>query len=713
MRLSRLLRVFLFVPLCLTAPKALIAQAPEQPVGSDVLRINADLIQTELTVLDSKGRFVDGLTSNQFELRVDGKPVPVSFFEGTNPLDRKRNLLVADSRAKVNATERSRTIVFFVDDLHLSALSIEPLRKGLLQFIEKEMLPEDQVAIVSASGQIGFLQQLTDQRGVLKAAVNRIKPQPVTVQDSENVSMSEYVALRIAEGDRATLNFYVNEQLRSLQFTYALPKYGGKGAGFLVGSEPEQAERMVMRRVDSIIAQSIPRSVAGLSTIETFLRRAARTPGRKTVFFISDGFILHQRNGELARKLRDVSDSAVLANAVIHAVDARTFTGRSQSSFMKVDSLGRADNDGSGENTALRAAMTTLAENTGGRTLFDEDGFESSIDQALEASDHSYLLAWQPETEEQKINRFKNLAVTVIGRPDLTVKLARSQNVARKNSESASSNLSTTGSGTIQGAQISNGPSLPTHVALSFLNSPNNGNVLTVSTQVTLDAQNNNERGKRALVDLGGAVLNEHGKIIDSFKTQVSVDPLSASGQADNTNVIYNYRVPLQPGIYQVRVAAREPGSGRVGNASEWIEISDPFAGKLSLSSLLLNSSFIEDNTSGGTRSAQVQHAVVRRISKGSRLSFLLFIYNASRTPATPNRVSLGADIRVTQNGRTVLKIPTLSVPIEEGSDLQRIPFGGTFPISSLSPGKYFLEVTVNDRSSKANATQYIDFDVE
>ena len=570
------------------------------------------------------------------------------------------------------------------------------------------MLPEDQVAIVSASGHIGFLQQLTDQRGVLKAAVARIKSQPVTVQDSETVSMNEYVALRIAEGDRAILNFYVNEQLRSLQFTYALPKYGGKGAGFMVGSEPEQVERMVMRRADAIIAQSIPRSLAGLSAIETFLRRAARTPGRKTVFFISDGFILHQRNGELARKLRDVSDSAALANAVIHAVDARTFTGRSQSTFMKVDSLGRADSSGSGENTALRAGMTTLAENTGGRTLFDANGFESSVDEALEAANHYYVLAWQPETEEQKINRFKNLTVTVTGRPDLTVKLSRSQKLDARKSEAVASTISTSANETVEGAQVGSAQLLPTHVALSFLNSPNNGNVLTVSTQVTLDSQS-----KRALIDLGGAVLNDQGRVIDSFKTQVGVDPLSTSGQTDNTKVIYNYRVALQPGIYQVRVAAREPGSGRVGNATEWIEILDPFAGNLSLSSLLVNSSLIENSTSSGTNAAQVQHDVVRRLSKGSRLSFLLFVYNASKSPVAPQRVSLGADIRVTQYGRTVLTIPTLSVPIEEGSDLQRIPFGGTFPLRSLPPGKYFLEVTVSDRSSKANATQYIDFEVE
>src|SRR5918993_926188 len=126
MRLSRILRAALFLTLCLTALGAAIAQAPDRPSESDVLRINADLIQTELTVLDSKGKFVDGLAANQFELRVDGKSVPVSFFEGA---DTQKRALSAGSRAKINSSEHARIIVFFVDDLHLSALSVEAVRK--------------------------------------------------------------------------------------------------------------------------------------------------------------------------------------------------------------------------------------------------------------------------------------------------------------------------------------------------------------------------------------------------------------------------------------------------------------------------------------------------------------------------------------------------------------------------------------------------------
>src|SRR5688500_19560535 len=44
--------------------------------------------------------------------------------------------------------------------------------------------------------------------------------------------------------------------------------------------------------------------------------------------------------------------------------------------------------------------------------------------------------------------------------------------------------------------------------------------------------------------------------------------------------------LPICPGLYQVRVAARDALSGRVGTAKSWIQIPDLSAKKLTLSSL-------------------------------------------------------------------------------------------------------------------------------
>jgi hypothetical protein len=44
----------------------------------DVVTTDIDLVQTGVTVFDKQGRLVDGLKKEDFELRADGRLVPIS-----------------------------------------------------------------------------------------------------------------------------------------------------------------------------------------------------------------------------------------------------------------------------------------------------------------------------------------------------------------------------------------------------------------------------------------------------------------------------------------------------------------------------------------------------------------------------------------------------------------------------------------------------------
>jgi len=57
-----------------------------------------------------------------------------------------------------------RTIIFFIDDLHLSPKSVLKTRQTITGFVQNQMAPNDFVAIASASGQIGFLFDVYLQR---------------------------------------------------------------------------------------------------------------------------------------------------------------------------------------------------------------------------------------------------------------------------------------------------------------------------------------------------------------------------------------------------------------------------------------------------------------------------------------------------------------------------------------------------------------------
>src|SRR5262245_37096836 len=114
------IRVQLLAAVVLTA-LPVVAQTPRPsppPQSDDIIRINSELVQTDVMVFDKKGAFVSGLTRDQFELSVDGKPQPFSFFEQVRAGSfRETKLLSKDSvvseTSAVNES-RGRTIVFFI-----------------------------------------------------------------------------------------------------------------------------------------------------------------------------------------------------------------------------------------------------------------------------------------------------------------------------------------------------------------------------------------------------------------------------------------------------------------------------------------------------------------------------------------------------------------------------------------------------------------------
>src|ERR1051325_2994215 len=90
------------------------SQTPPRDQADGVVRVKTELVQTDVTVVDKRGRFVDGLTADDFELQVDSKPQPLSFFEkviaGSD--DEAKKIAAArkgDTAAKAEKTSASGT----------------------------------------------------------------------------------------------------------------------------------------------------------------------------------------------------------------------------------------------------------------------------------------------------------------------------------------------------------------------------------------------------------------------------------------------------------------------------------------------------------------------------------------------------------------------------------------------------------------------------
>ncbi|PYS69727.1 MAG: hypothetical protein DMF73_14200 [Acidobacteria bacterium] len=140
MRTARFVtRVITFIAVCSAA--AFPTSAQQKP--DDVVRVNTELVQTDFMVFDKQGNFVDALKRDQFVLKVEGKPRPISFFDRLAVGSRSEEAQLAAARgSSANGAgrpvplDRGRTVMFFIDDLHLSAGSTTYTRQMLKRFID-------------------------------------------------------------------------------------------------------------------------------------------------------------------------------------------------------------------------------------------------------------------------------------------------------------------------------------------------------------------------------------------------------------------------------------------------------------------------------------------------------------------------------------------------------------------------------------------------
>ena len=683
----------------------------------EILRVNTELIQTDVTVVDKDGRFVDGLAREQFELRVDGKIQPISFFErlrtgsADEEIQRKGagGKTNAPPKSASNALLRGRTIIFFVDDLHLSLNSLTRTREALLSFINDKMMITDQVVVASSSGQIGFLQQFTNNKAVLRAAVARLRHKAYSVIDTEVPPMSEYMALRIEDRDHNAMGYYVE---RCVKDNFNYPAY--------------KCVQLLRNRAREILVRAAAATDNTFSSLENLMRTMTASPGRKVILLMSDGFYLgaRDRSTNSNEALQRITDTARRSGSVIHTIDARGLvaqTGQADAAVGTIDFNGLLDKANLGEIPLSQDALNALARETGGRAVRNSVSITDWVTASLDETSNYYLLGWQPDKEETG-NKFKQIEVSVLGRPDLTVRLQRGYFANRKDADGKKTGASKTDSekkSAEKSAELKIKDSsaktlLPINLSLNYLDVPTSGAVLTSSVQIKTDSLSYGAGGKQpATIDAAGVIFNEQGKQVAAFKTGLSVNPPAPdAAETGGQSVIYNNRTPLAPGIYQVRVAARETPGGQSGNAVQWIEIPDLTNRRLTLSSLLLDGQTVRKSGQSADESVQVQFSVDHRFALPFNLNFLLFVYNAAR--GTGGETNLTTQISIFDaQGRAVISSAVRPLAVKGASDSARIPLKGAIRQDLIAPGNYLLQVTVNDAIAGASSVQQTVFTVE
>jgi VWFA-related protein len=740
---KRLLAKSLLVILSLASFAPLIhsqqTESQTQDRQPDVIRTTTELVQTEVMVFDKQGRFVDGLKPEQFELTLNGAKQPVSFFErvatgsqteaaqlsaarGLQPAKKARNKV-----EPLPLDDQGRVLFFFLDDLHTSPASLSRARKALLRFVDNQMNPNDQVAIVSSSGQVGFLQQLTNNPAVLHAAIGRLNNKQVKEGYPGKTQISDYMASQIEDYRNKSLLAYLMEATKVEQQMGPGSRHGDHRAAASYSSLP-----FIENRINQINSQARIATVGTLDALKGLMLSSSALPGRKVVFFLSDGFLVSERRSGVVEALEAVTEAARRSGVIVYTMDVR---GTVFTSGSAVDASSNDFADFSarkaglaGEISATQEPLKRIAEETGGRAILNSNAITDGILQAIRETSEYYLLAWRPDSAEQRSGK-QRLQVVVKDRPELRVRLrnndyrspfqtlAKASNHERAKSAGAISENTASGNPTSQQTveqqllrtlgSLYPEKALPVSVSVGYLNT-GAGLVLRLSMQIDRAALDLDPEAKnqKAEVDVFGAAVDDRGQVV-SFKQVLSVPEENTTREQ---LVVWNQQLNVKPGLYQVRVAVRERSSGRTGSALTWIDLPETVTTQFGLSSLFLGERKEDAPVITGVDAApQAVHVDVdHHFARGSALRFQTYVYNAMRTGKDPE---VSIETQVLRNREPVMRLAPVKLPLTR--DAAQLPYWSEIGLKDLAPGHYVLLVTATDQLANRKATERVNFIVE
>lgn len=684
---------------------------PPQSDPQDVVRITTNLVQIDV-VATKDGKPVTDLQAEDFEILEDGKPRVITNFSYVSnvPISppaapataakAKDKITPPVPPAKIDLNDQRRTVALVIDDLGISFESMSILRSQVRKFLDT-LSPNDLVAIIRTGGDVGSLQQFTNDRRVLQNAFDHLRWNPCS---------------------RAGLNVF-------------------QPAGAL-GSN-----------INLCSASVISSTLHSLSFI---LKGMAHLPGRKSMMFFSDYLPIEdqepsayeetliarggsQGGGSAQRDLLDtgttyyqqlqrIAELAIRSSVVIYSVDTRglRYTGPTAADRIVYPSrdrvqpdtvIGRLSMARSAQLLRGREGSDLIARQSGGFLIRNSNDF--GFKDVMSDQQGYYLIGFRPAEDSFDHNfhrikaKSKRSGLTVRTRAGFygfTEDEARPPRLA-VDDQMKKALISPFGAKdvalrltTFFVDEAAQGPTLRSFVFidphdLTFTEQPEGWHV--------------------ANLDLHVMIFGDNGRILGE-QDQTGTLRFRGDGyeRAMREGIAYSFDIPVKlRGSCQFRVAVRDAVSSRIGAAGQFVEIPDLKDGHLALSGIVArldprDASDATDKPGLLPDKSIATGPAVRKFPQGSSVKFSYAIYNAGAGGGPSQTTS---QVRIFREGKLIFTGDPVPVNFQGQTDLQHLVSAVRFQIdSNITPGDYVLQIIVSDSAKQKPrvATQWIDFEV-
>ena len=707
------------------------AAAPAEQ--DSVVRISTQLVQIDAIVTDGKGGHVENLTEEDFELTIDGKPQPLSYLkliklvepaaEAAPARGTPTPTLAQMPTRRIEEEKVRRTIALVVDDLGLSFSSVHFTKEALRRFVDEQMQEGDLVGLIRTSGGFGIYQQFTSDKRILYAAIDKLrfalngrKQIPFIISSGSSLMGRNDVFKTPAEKQHEAMAARRGPDLTA-----------NRDANTNTQRDTEQQEEFTKQGEKS--AEAFRESVFASGTLGAlnYVVRALRPlPGRKVAVIMSDGLRLRlddTRYGvEMQRRIRNLIELANRSSVAFYSVNVEGMIppipdpARESIEDATVDNYSGAD--------AFNDGLRTLAYDTGGLALYNNNRTDLLLKRAVDDNRSYYLLGFDPE--DDKFDRKHHKIRLRIKRPGLAI---RTREGFFGIEDARVGQAPVTREGQLLSALFSpfGAREIPYQVTSLFFSSTTGQPVIRSYFHIDCSKLKfkEEENGIRSLtLELANFTFNEAGMIVESYAQsfQVRLDE-ARYRRAMAEGLTYLNDFPIKkPGAYQFRSALREASTGQLGSSSQFIQVPDVSKGRFALSGIILNQ--VENGAPAAAASGEgdvlaasiAANPAARRFAANSEIEYLASIYNP-RLDKQSGKPVLQLRFELYRDGKPIFQSPERPVRADRPTDPKWtwIDCGGRFQLKNFSAGDYLLRLVIRDplREGKgATIEQWIDFTV-
>ncbi|PYQ60383.1 MAG: hypothetical protein DMF58_08435 [Acidobacteria bacterium] len=522
--------------------------------------VNVNLVEVPVTVVDSSGNPVRGLTAANFELTDNGTRREITAFDKIDFAS--SDTITAISPLNPNAR---RQFMLLFDLGYASPNALTRAQEAARKFVTDTVLPRDLVAVGTIEPDRGFrlLTAFTTDRALIASAIG----DPRSFKGSDPLQIANQT-----------------EAFKPVQESTG----SGNGNAAIAAEEQIETAGRMQHMNEAAVRQRIDREVDSLGALAKMLRAV---PGRKQIVLLSEGFdpkYLQGRDARAAQETAKENDQVLHGESYNVDMDARFGNATSQSTLdhmaqyfkqsdvvlnsIDIQGLRVQNNIQSGATINSNAGLFLLSRPTGGEVFENVNDVKTNFQRMLHQQEVVYVLGFQAPT--QKPGTFHNLRVKLVNVPG-SAKVFSRAGYYEGGGETAMER-------TLSNAEIivNDIPQSDVHLTALSAAFPTSDKNLQVPVILELNGNDlvKDAKGNAAKVEIYVYAFDSDGIVRDRLYQVLNLDLRKVGEKLRASGLKYYGTMSLPPGTYAIKSLVRSVDSDRRGFARTDIVVSRPEA---------------------------------------------------------------------------------------------------------------------------------------